>query len=129
MAYDIWNGNWEDAAWDAAAMCVPGVPAGITKLRKIKNAPKSDLPRGPGGEYLPHPDAVGPHSTIGTRMGSDGNHYRQGATFDGNGNFRGRTDVTDHGSPHRPGHVNPHHHPATGPASTGSGVPGHLPFP
>ena len=94
-----------------------------------KNPPKGDLPRGPGGDYLSQPGAVGPHSTFGTRLGSDGIFYRQGATFDGNGIFRGRTDVTDHGSPQRPGHVSPHHHPATGPASTGGGVPGTLPYP
>lgn len=92
------------------------------------NAPRGTLARGPGGEYLAHPGAVGPHSTIGTRIGSDGMPYRQGATFDGSGNFRGRTDVTNHGSPQRPGHTNPHHHPATGPASTGAPVPGPLPL-
>lgn len=32
LIYDIWNGTWEDAAWDAAAMCIPGVPAGMTKI-------------------------------------------------------------------------------------------------
>jgi len=31
----VWNENWDDAAIDAAAMCIPGVPAGITKLRKV----------------------------------------------------------------------------------------------
>jgi hypothetical protein len=46
-------------------------------------------------------------------MGSDGEPYRQGATFDGNGNFRGRTDVTDHG---RTDHASPHHR-ATGAGS------------
>jgi RHS repeat-associated protein len=94
-----------------------------------KNAPKSDLPRGKGGEYKPHPDAEGAHSTIGTRVGSDGAQYRQAATFDDKGKFLGRTDVTDHGSPQRPGHTNPHHHPATGPASVGPATPGPLPPP
>lgn len=46
VIYDIWQGNWQDAAVDAAAMCVPGVPAGITKLRKLG----------------PVRDAVGPHT-------------------------------------------------------------------
>src|ERR1700722_2487881 len=82
------------------------------------NSSRSTLPRGPGGEYLPHPEAQGAHSTLGTRIGSDGKPYRQGATFDANGRFTGRTDVSNHG---RGDHVNPHLHPATGPASVRPG--------
>ena len=69
------------------------------------------------GDYLPDPDATGAHSTRGTRVGSDGEPYTQGATFDEDGNFVGRTDVTDHG---RADHPNPHFHPATGPNSAKS---------
>ncbi len=35
VIYDVWNGNWGDAAVDAVAMCIPGIPAGITKLREV----------------------------------------------------------------------------------------------
>jgi len=82
------------------------------------NVPKSTLPRDPAGNYTPHPDAEGPHSTLGTRVGHDGVPYTQGATFGANGEFKGRTDVTNHG---RADHANPHFHPATGPASTRPG--------
>ena len=84
------------------------------------NAPRSDLPRDEQGNYKPDPNAQGAHSTTGTRTGSDGKPYRQGATFDDKGNFVGRTDVTDHG---RADHTNPHFHPATGPASVGKPQP------
>ena len=39
--------------------------------------------------------------------------YKQGATFDADGKFRGRTDVTDHGRPKE--HTKPHYHPSTSP--------------
>lgn len=119
LGYDIWKGNWEDAAWDAAAMCIPGVPAGMTKLKNLP-FPKGGPPRDPKtGNYLPHPDAVGPHTTLGTRSGRNGD-YTKGATFDGKGNFTGRTDVTNHG---RGDHANPHWHPATGPNGVGPQQP------
>jgi hypothetical protein len=85
------------------------------------NTPRSSLPRAPNGDYLPDPDADGPHSTIGTRTGSDGNVYRQGATFNDDGEFLGRTDVTDHGRPDI--HTDPHFHPATSPNGVGSARP------
>ncbi|MBI4603881.1 MAG: hypothetical protein HY721_18145 [Planctomycetes bacterium] len=84
------------------------------------NEPRSDLPRDGAGNYLPDPEATGAHSTLGTRIGQDGKPYPQGATFDENGNFVGRTDVTNHG---RADHPNPHFHPATGPASVGPPQP------
>jgi hypothetical protein len=56
---------------------------------------------------------------LGTRSGRSGD-YLQGATFDGNGKFLGRTDVTNHG---RRDHQNPHWHPATGPNSVGPQQP------
>jgi RHS repeat-associated protein len=82
--------------------------------------PRSTLPRASNGDYLPHPDATGPHTVIGTRLRPTGPEppYTQGATFDGNGKFQGRTDVTDHG---RGDHTNPHFHPATSPNSVGPG--------
>ncbi|SRR6266481_5621366 len=91
-----------------------------TSTANAKNTPRSDLPRDKAGNYLPHPEAQGPHSTVGTRVGSDGVPYRQGATFDEKGNFTGRTDVTNHG---RGDHTNPHFHPATGPVSVGPAEP------
>jgi RHS repeat-associated protein len=91
-----------------------------TSPATAKNTPRSDLPRDKAGNYTPHPNAQGPHSTIGTRVGKDGVPYRQGATFDEKGNFKGRTDVTDHG---RGDHTDPHFHPATGPASVGPAEP------
>ncbi|NLR75753.1 RHS repeat protein [Leeia aquatica] len=117
----------------SATACSEGDPPVIRSSGKY-NTPRSTLPRGPGGEFLPLPDATGAHSTIGPRIGSDGKPYTQGATFDSNGKFLGRTDVTDHQSPHRPGHTNPHHHPAS-PTNPGhidpkaGPVPGPLPFP
>jgi len=82
-------------------------------------------PRDGGGRYTPDPNAEGlEHTTLGTRTGSDGQNYTQGATFDADGNFTSRTDVTDHGSPHRPGHQNPHVHPSNGPnPQVGPGEP------
>jgi len=75
---------------------------------------KGGPPRDPKTtDYLPLPDAVGPHTTLGTRSGRSGT-YTQGATFDANGRFLGRTDVTNHG---RRDHVSPHFHPALGPNS------------
>jgi RHS repeat-associated protein len=75
----------------------------------MMNSPKSTLPRGSNGDYLPLPDAAGPHTTLGTRKGSDGRDYTQGATFGKDGKLKGRTDVTDHG---RGDHDSPHWHPA-----------------
>jgi RHS repeat-associated protein len=80
------------------------------------NTPRSDLPRDKAGNYVPHPEAQGPHTALGTRTGHDGVPYTQGATFGSAGEFAGRTDVTSHG---RGDHANPHFHPATGPASVG----------
>lgn len=81
--------------------------------------PKGGPPRDKHGNYAPDPEAEGPHTTIGTRQSEQGD-YTQGATFDGEGNFIGRTDVTDHGRPWD--HENPHFHPATRPGSTGRGI-------
>jgi uncharacterized protein RhaS with RHS repeats len=81
------------------------------------NTPRSTLPRDESGNYLPDADADGSHTTLGVRQGSNGETYTQGATFDQDGNFTGRTDVTDHGRPSN--HSSPHVHPATGPNSVG----------
>jgi len=80
--------------------------------------PRGTLPRTANGDYLPDPNATGPHTTLGTRVRPQGPEppYTQGATFDRNGNFLGRTDVTNHA---RPDHVSPHFHPATSPSSVG----------
>ena len=82
-------------------------------------APNSPLPMQKVGGVdipLPHPNAQGPHTTLGTRVGSDGIPYRQSATFPGetwptaNGQQVpwGRTDWTTHG---RGDHLFPHQHP------------------
>lgn len=61
---------------------------------------------------MPDPAAEGnPHTTLGLQK-SRKEDYIQGATFDENGKFIGRTDATDHG---RSDHVKPHYHPATAP--------------
>jgi len=84
------------------------------------NAPRSTLPRDKAGNHLPDPTAEGAHTTLGTRVSSEtGQPYRQGATFDAQGQFRGRTDVTNHG---RADHPNPHFHPATGPGGVRPGA-------
>ena len=101
---------------------IHGPPPSTSQQGAVDNSPinssRSTLPRDAAGNYVPHPDAQGAHSTTGTRIGSDGKPYRQGATFDSNGRFTGRTDVSNHG---RGDHVNPHFHPATGPASVRPG--------
>ena len=84
--------------------------------------PRSTLPREPDGAYRPDPEARGsPHTTVGTRVGSDGKLYRQGATFGEDGVFKGRTDNTDHGTPRL--HPLPHFHPATSPNGVGRAEP------
>lgn len=89
------------------------------RRRKIKpNNVKGGPPRDPlTSDYLPDPAAEGvAHTTVGTRNGSKGT-YTQGATFDEHGEFKGRTDVTNHG---RRDHPDPHYHPATGRNSANS---------
>lgn len=100
----------------------PGSSDSTSSKKKGKNNdPKSSLPRDEPGNYLKDDDAVGPHTVLGKRKGRKG-EYTQGATFDKDGNFLGRTDVTDHGRPSQ--HPdNPHFHPATGPNSVGPGGP------
>ena len=90
-------------------------PEALSNICTAKgNAPKSTLPRDPKTrDYLPAPGVEAPHTTLGTRVGSDGVPYTQGATFDSNGNFLWRTDVTGHAERHD--HQNPHWHPATSP--------------
>ena len=97
-----------------------GTPASTSQQGTVNTDPitssRSTLPRDAAGNYVPHPDAEGAHTNLGTRVGHDGVPYTQGATFDSAGRFVGRTDVTDHG---RGDHADPHFHPATGPASVG----------
>lgn len=95
-----------EKAEEAKPSDVSGSEAG-TKCDRLTDFPKGGPPREEGsGNYKPDPQAEGPHTTLGTREGTDGRPYTQGAIFDGNGNFTGRTDVSDHGSPWL--HVNPH---------------------
>lgn len=113
-----------NTAKNCAADCLnPFNWAGGKKFKAAKAGGKKP-PHSRGGpprdprtsNYLPDPDALGyPHTTLGTRQGRKG-PYTQGATFDKDGNFLGRTDVTNHGRPNE--HTNPHWHPAKGPNST-----------
>ena len=116
-----WGAGRQAAAKAGQATVKNAAPKG-TNLGKVagkNNAPKSTLPRNKAGEYLPDPRATGkPHTTLGRRVGKDGKSYTQGAMFDSKGKFIGRTDVTNHG---RFDHLNPHFHPAKGPASVFSG--------
>jgi RHS repeat-associated protein len=92
------------------------------KDNESKGGPPKDKAN---GNYLPDPAAEGTdHTTLGKRKGSSGNLYTQGATFDKDGEFKGRTDVTNH---ERMDHPKPHFHPAIGPNSVDSG-PFPLPF-
>lgn len=107
-----------------AAVAAKGAVSWVT-ADKVKADPnilaesRGGPPRDAQGNYLPDADAQGPHTTLGTRTSSKtGDPYTQGATFDKNGKFVGRTDVTSHG---RGDHPNPHYHPAKGPASVVSG--------
>src|SRR6185437_7816732 len=59
-----------------------GTPASTSQQGTINtgsinaaNTPRSDLPRDQQGNYVPDPNASGPHSTLGTRTGSDGVPY------------------------------------------------------
>ena len=70
--------------------------------------------RADNSNFIRDPQAQGPHTTLGIRKGRKGS-YTQGATFDKHGNFRGITDVTDHGRPSN--HGSPHWHHALGPNS------------
>jgi hypothetical protein len=119
---DIKIGLAAGAAVVEAAIKLPSAlqQAGSTSP-PADNTPRSTLPRAPNGDYLPDPAAQGPHTTLGTRTGSDGKPYTQGATFDKDGKFTGRTDVTDHGRPQN--HENPHFHPATSSNGVGPGQP------
>ena len=78
---------------------------------KIKGGPPRDQNT---ANYLPDIAAEGSsHTTLGIEKGRKVGLYVQGATFDANGEFKGRTDVTDHGRPQN--HHNPHFHPAHAP--------------
>jgi RHS repeat-associated protein len=102
----------------AENMGLLGILAG--KAPKRQPFPKGGPARDPKtANYLPLPEAVGPHTTLGMREGRNGD-YTQGATFDSAGKFTGRTDVTNHG---RADHTSPHWHPATGPNSVGNAQP------
>lgn len=81
--------------------------------------PQGGPPRAKNGRFLPDPKAEGPHTTLGSRAQPSGSTYTQGATFDADGKFVGRTDVSAHGGDHD----NPHFHPATSPNSTGGAQP------
>ena len=82
----------------------------------------------------PLPEAVGPHTTLGTRIGSNGIPYRQSAEFRGSSFPKAngqdvplsRVDWTTHG---RADHTNPHQHiySLTGPGGTWRRGP-HTPF-
>ena len=87
-------------------------------------APSSALPgqRVNGTDIpTPLPEAGGrPHTSLGTRIGSDGTPYRQSATFPQGGSWpnssngqtvpMSRVDWTSHG---RSDHASPHQHPFT----------------
>jgi hypothetical protein len=68
---------------------------------------------------LPDPNAQGPHTVLGGKVGSDGSVYRQSATFPeatwpkakGQDVPWSRVDWADHGSPWN--HPNPHQHEFT----------------
>lgn len=87
----------------------------------LKGGPRRD-PKA-GDAYVADPAAEGSsHTTIGVRTGRRSGNYLQGATFDENGEFQGRTDVSDHGRPKDHPHV-PHWHPAKSPNGTGPASP------
>lgn len=82
------------------------------KENNISGGPPRD---GKTSNYLPDPAAEGtPHTTLGTKTSQRSGPYKQGATFDADGKFKGRTDLTNH---NRRDHPNPHYHPATTPNS------------
>jgi hypothetical protein len=123
---------------EASEICELGISGGPSKAigstPKTGYAPNSPLPQqNVGGVDIPTPlsEAVGPHTTLGTRVGSDGIPYRQSATFPGesfpqaNGQSVpwSRVDWTNHG---RGDHFFPHQHPfllqSDGTWKMGSGI-------
>ena len=94
--------------------------------------PGDRVPRATSGSQPVEPDPAAEgtaHTRIGTEPGDPQGRYphgpyRQGYTFDENGNLIGRTDVTDHGRPWN--HDVPHFHPWQGP-NGGWGPPQPIP--
>ena len=78
-----------------------------TLLDNLPPHPKKPTQADP---FCPDPRARGPHTVIGTRTDpkQSPEPYRQGITFDRNGQPVYRTDVTNHG---RGDHAIPHFHP------------------
>jgi len=80
LAYDLVNGNWGDAAADVAAIFVPYVPAGITKLKyadEVVDAvrsteKKTDFIVSPNGTAMPtNKDFNLVDSNVSTNKGGD----------------------------------------------------------
>jgi RHS repeat-associated protein len=98
----------------------PGGPGGGGSGGGGKPPSNPYMPNSPLPQYndipTPFPGAVGPHTTLGTRIGENGIPYRQSATFSGpswpkNKGLdvpNSRVDWTDHGKPWH--HPNPHQH-------------------
>jgi RHS repeat-associated protein len=98
----------------------PGGPGGGGSGGGGKPPSNPYMPDSPLPQYndipTPFPGAVGPHTTLGTRIGENGIPYRQSATFSGpswpkNKGLdvpNSRVDWTDHGKPWH--HPNPHQH-------------------
>ena len=81
-------------------------PTEVTGGQSELGPPNTPVPRTGGGRQpvSADPTATGPHTRIGTQPGDPGGRYphgpyRQGFTFDGEGQLVSRTDVTDHGRP------------------------------
>ncbi|MFN0278161.1 MAG: RHS repeat-associated core domain-containing protein [Pyrinomonadaceae bacterium] len=93
------------------------IPANVPRFGYAPEGPLPSQNVGGVDIPLPHPAAQGPHTTLGTRIGSNGVPYRQSATFPGqtwpkaNGQDVpwSRVDWTNHGRPWD--HLSPHQHP------------------
>ncbi len=86
--------------------------SGGTSPKRTLNDPLPSRPKKPteANPHAPDLEATGPHTVIGTRTDPKASPapYRQGITYDAEGNPVGRIDVTTHG---RFDHPKPHWHP------------------
>jgi RHS repeat-associated protein len=114
---DIVTGDKESLIFDSAAMMIPYLPAGATKVCKVGKAakkpytPNRRLPRNPKSN-APVPDVDVPHSQIGKPSDPKFGDYRQARTWDygPDGRLKPKKDIdfTDHNNPLD--HINPHQH-------------------
>ena len=111
-------GQFQQAVSDLAAALAGvrsqrGRYAGVGSVAPNTNPPgtyrpATPLPRGPNGEMMP--SSQYPHTQLGSEVGRKVGPYTAAREFGPNGQPIRDINFTDHGTPHVPGHVNPHQH-------------------